>query len=219
MRPGRAIGHHGRISPARTLRVTDRSRVRRKTDRASYDWATLVDVLDEALICHVGFAIDGRPWVMPTAFARVGDAVVLHGAAGNFALKSLAAGAEACLTFTLLDGLVLARSAFHHSMNYRSVMLFGRAEQVTDPGAKRDALLAIVDHMEPGRSRATRAPTTEELRATLVVRVPIDEGSAKVRTGPPIDDPEDYRLTHWAGVVPIRTIRGEPETDSTPPPA
>ena len=193
---------------------TDRTRIRRKADRGHYDTATIHAVLDEALICHVGFAIEGRPWVVPTAFARVDDDVYLHGATGNFALRALAGGAEACLTFTLLDGLVLARSAFHHSMNYRSVMAFARAEKVTDAGEKRAAVLAILEHSLPGRSGGTRPPSDEELRATLVVRVPVDEASAKVRSGPPVDDPADLDLPYWAGVIPLTLVAGDPEPDS-----
>jgi nitroimidazol reductase NimA-like FMN-containing flavoprotein (pyridoxamine 5'-phosphate oxidase superfamily) len=207
-----APGHHWPVPGP--LRETERSRVRRKADRARYDFPTVAAILDEALLCHVGFALDGRPWVVPTTFARVGDHLYLHGAAGNFALRTLSAGGvEACVTVTLLDGLVLARSAFHHSMNYRSVMLFGSAVAVTDADEKLSALLAIVEHMEPGRSAASRLPTAEELRATLVVRFPIDEGSAKVRTGGPIDDPEDLALPYWAGVIPLSLVRGEPVPD------
>jgi nitroimidazol reductase NimA-like FMN-containing flavoprotein (pyridoxamine 5'-phosphate oxidase superfamily) len=191
---------------------TDRSRARRLADRARYDREAVDAILDEALVCHVGFAVDGRAWVMPTTYARVGDSVYLHGAAGNFALRTLAGGVEVCVTVTLLDGLVFAKSAFHHSMNYRSVMLFGQATAVTDPAEKTTALLAIVDHMQAGRSAETRRPTDSELRATLVVRLVIDEGSAKVRTGGPIDDPEDNELPYWAGVVPIALVRGVPES-------
>jgi nitroimidazol reductase NimA-like FMN-containing flavoprotein (pyridoxamine 5'-phosphate oxidase superfamily) len=191
---------------------TDRSRARRLADRARYDREAVDAILDEALVCHVGFAVDGRAWVMPTTYARVGDSVYLHGAAGNFALRTLAGGAEVCVTVTLLDGLVFAKSAFHHSMNYRSVMLFGQATAVTEPAEKTTALLAIVDHMQAGRSAETRRPTDSELRATLVVRLVIDEGSAKVRTGGPIDDPEDNELPYWAGVVPIALVRGVPES-------
>jgi nitroimidazol reductase NimA-like FMN-containing flavoprotein (pyridoxamine 5'-phosphate oxidase superfamily) len=191
---------------------TDRSRARRLADRARYDREAVDAILDEALVCHVGFAVDGRAWVMPTTYARVGDSVYLHGAAGNFALRTLAGGVEVCVTVTLLDGLVFAKSAFHHSMNYRSVMLFGQATAVTEPAEKTTALLAIVDHMQAGRSAETRRPTDSELRATLVVRLVIDEGSAKVRTGGPIDDPEDNELPYWAGVVPIALVRGVPES-------
>lgn len=190
---------------------TTRTTVRRKADRARYDEAVVHAILDEALVCHVGFAIDGRPWVFPTTFARVGDRLYLHGAAGNFGLKTLATTeTEACVTVTLLDGLVLAKSAFHHSMNYRSVMLFGQAAAVTDEAEKRAALTAIVEHMVPGRSADTRPPTDAELRTTLVVRLPITEASAKIRTGPPIEDPEDLDLPHWTGVIPIRLARDEP---------
>ncbi|MDP9452537.1 MAG: pyridoxamine 5'-phosphate oxidase family protein [Actinomycetota bacterium] len=190
-----------------------RTRVRRQADRGRYDRETIVAILDEALVCHVGFAVDGRPWVVPTAFARIDDHVYLHGATGNVALRALAAGAEVCLTVTLLDGLVLARSAFHHSMNYRSVMVFGRAQPVTDTEEKRLALLALVDHVVAGRSQATRLPTAQELRATLVVKLPIDEASAKVRTGGPVDEPGDYQLPHWAGVIPLDLVRGAPRPD------
>ncbi len=195
------------------LSQTPRSRVRRKADRARYDREAVDAILDEALVCHVGFAVDGRPWVVPTTFARVGDYLYLHGAAGNFALRTLAAGTETCVTVTLLDALVLARSAFHHSMNYRSVMLFGHAQAVTDDDEKRMALLAIVDHMVAGRSAATRLPTAPELRATMVVRLALDEGSVKMRTGGPVDDPADSELPHWAGVIPVAVVRGEPQSD------
>ncbi len=199
--------------PPTHLPRTDRSSVRRKADRGRYDWDTIVAILDEALVCHVGFAVEGRPWVVPTAFARVDEHLYLHGAVGNFALRTLAGGTDACVTVTLLDGLVLSRSAFHHSMNYRSVVLFGRAEPVIDDDEKLAALLAIVDHMVAGRSTATRPPSAHELRSTMVVRLAITEGSAKVRTGGPIEEPADYELPHWAGVVPMTLARGEPQPD------
>jgi nitroimidazol reductase NimA-like FMN-containing flavoprotein (pyridoxamine 5'-phosphate oxidase superfamily) len=199
--------------PAHRLPATERSTVRRKAERGRYDWDTVAAILDEGLICHVGFSDGDRPWVVPMAFGRIGEELYLHGAPGNATLRTLAAGAHACLTVTLLDGLVLARSAFHHSMNYRSVMLFGQGEAVTDGDEKRAALLAIVEHMVRGRSGATRLPSAQELRATLVVRFPIEEGSAKVRTGGPIDDPADHQLPHWAGVIPLTVVRGEPQPD------
>jgi len=199
--------------PPRHLSKTERSSVRRKADRGRYDWDTIAAILDEALICHVGFAVEGRPWVVPTAFARLDEHLYLHGAVGNFAMRTLAGGADACVTVTLLDGLVLSRSAFHHSMNYRSVMLFGRAEPVVDDSEKLAALLAIVDHMVAGRSTATRAPSALELRSTMVVRLAITEGSAKVRTGGPIEEPADYELPYWAGVVPTTLVRGKPQPD------
>lgn len=213
VRSVRLLDEH-RSMPESTLLATERSRLRRKTERGSYDRETVAAILDAGLICHVGFSPEGAPWVFPTTYARVDDVVYLHGAVGNFALRSLAAGAEACVTVTLIDGLVLARSAFHHSMNYRSVMLFGVAEPVSDEAEKRAALLAIVDHMAPGRSADSRPPTPEELRSTLVVRLPITEGSAKIRTGPPIDDEQDMGLPHWAGVLPLSLLPGPPVPDS-----
>ena len=193
-----------------SLQQTDRSRIRRKAERGRYDAATVDAILDEALVCHLGFVVDGRPVVLPTTFVRVDDDVYVHGAVGNAALRTLAAGGDVCLTVTLLDGLVLAKSAFHHSMNYRSVVLFGRAEVVDEPSEKRAALAALVDRMAPGRSTGSRPPTDEELRSTLVLRLPVTEGSAKVREGGPIDDEEDLALPHWAGVIPVTTVLGEP---------
>lgn len=192
---------------------TERATVRRLADRGRYDAETIHAILDEGLICHVGFVVDGRPWAVPTAYARVDDHIYLHGAVGNFALRALAGGAEACITVTLLDGLVLARSAFHHSMNYRSVMAFGRGEAVTDEAEKEAAVLAIVEHLVPGRLTDTRPPAAKELRATLVVRFPLHEASAKVRTGGPIDDPDDMALPHWAGVIPLSMVQGPPVPD------
>ncbi len=200
-------------APEPAMPPSDRTRVRRLAERGRYDRATVRAILDEGLICHVGFAHEGRPWVFPTAYARIGEHLYLHGANANFALRSLADGAEACITVTLVDGLVLSRSAFHHSMNYRSVMLFACAEEVRDAEEKRAAVLAIVDHMVPGRTDGTRAPTDAELRKTLVVRVPLDEASAKVRTGPPVEDEEDFALDHWGGVLPLTLTAGEPVPD------
>lgn len=192
---------------------TERTQVRRKRDRGHYDRATIDAVLDAGMICHVGFAVDGRPWVFPTAYARAGDDLFLHGAAANFALGALASGTEACVTVTLLDGLVLARAAFNHSMNYRSIMLFGRAEAVEGEEPKRRAVTAVLEHLLPGRAADTRLPSPSELRATRVVRFPIVEGSAKVRTGAPVDDPADLGLPHWAGVLPLGLVPGAPIPD------
>jgi len=196
---------------------TDRTRLRRKAERGSHDLETVHAILDAGLFCHVGFAVDGRPWVFPTAYARIDDHVYLHGAAANFGLRTLASGVEACVTVTLADGLVLARSAFHHSVNYRSVMVFATAEPVSDPADKRRGLMAIVEHLVPGRAADTRAPTDAELRATLLVRLPIDEASAKIRSGGPIDDAEDLGLPHWAGQLPLRLVALEPVPDTTVP--
>lgn len=212
MATGRA-GDDGGMPATPASPPTARSTVRRKAGRGRYDRDTVDAILDEALICHVGFAVDGRPWVIPTAFARIEGHLYLHGAVGSFALRALAGGAEACVTVTLLDGLVLARSAFHHSVNYRSVMVFARAEKVTGEHDKRAAVLAIVEHIVPGRTGDTRLPTADELRATLVVRLPLDEASAKVRSGGPVDDPADDALPHWAGVIPLTTVRGAPVPD------
>jgi hypothetical protein len=192
---------------------TPRSTLRRKRERGSHDRATIDAVLDEGLICHVGLLDGGSVFVVPTAYARVGDVVYLHGAVANRTLRALAEGAEACLTVTLVDGLVLSRSAFHHSMNYRSVMLFGTAEKMTADDEKRAAVLAIVEHMVPGRSGDTRPPTPEELRSTLVVRFPIVDGSAKVRQGGPLEEEEDLALGYWAGVLPFAVEPGMPEPD------
>jgi nitroimidazol reductase NimA-like FMN-containing flavoprotein (pyridoxamine 5'-phosphate oxidase superfamily) len=182
---------------------TDRTTVRRQSQRASYERELVDAVIDEALSCHVGFAVEGRPWVIPTIHARVDDVLYLHGAAANHMLRSLRGGIEACVTITLVDGLVLARSAFHHSMNYRSVMVFGRLTSVDDPAEKQSALHALVEHVVPGRMTEARPPSEAELRKTLVLRLPIDEASAKVRTGGPIDDPEDLSLPIWAGQLPL----------------
>lgn len=201
----------------RPLETTDRTRLRRGVNRGRYDRETVSAILDAGLVCHVGFSVDGRPWVFPTAYARVDDNLYVHGAGGNFGLRALADGAEACVTVTILDGLVLARSAFHHSMNYRSVMLFGRGTAVTGADEKRRALLAIVEHMAPGRCDDTRSPSEQEMRKSLVVRVPIDEASAKVRAGGPIDEPEDIGLPYWAGHLPLRLVPGEPVPDVAGP--
>ena len=198
------------------LEETARTRLRRKSERGSHDRVTIDAILDAGLICHVGFALEGRSWVFPTAYARVDDQVYVHGAVGNFALRTLASGVEACLTVTVVDGLVLARSAFHHSMNYRSVMLFGRPEAVADAAEKRRAALAIVEHMVPGRAADTREPTDSELRSTLVVRLPVAEGSAKVRQGGPADDDADLGLSHWAGQIPLRLSALDPVGDAPP---
>lgn len=192
---------------------SDRTRVRRLAERGRYDVETIGGILDEGLVAHVGFAAEHGPCVLPMAYARLDDALYLHGATGNALLRALD-GAAVCVTVTLLDGLVLSRSAFHHSMNYRSVVVFGRAETVTDAVVKDRALRAIVDHMVAGRSLECRPPTTEELRATRVVRVPLDEASAKVRTGPPKEDAADLDPPRWwGGVIPVATVLGAPVPD------
>jgi len=187
--------------------------VRRLPDRARYDRATIDGILDEGLVCHVGFVADGQPFVVPAAYARLGDRLIVHGSAASRMLKALASGAPACVTVTLLDGLVLARSGFHHSMNYRSVVVVGRAEELVDPVEKRRALDAIVDHIVPGRTSEVRPPTDKELRGTRVVALAISEASAKLRSGPPKDDEEDYALDCWAGELPLAQQPGPPVPD------
>ncbi len=197
-----------------TLAASPRTRVTRLPQRGAYDRATVDAILDEALVCHVGFVQDGQPYVIPTLHARVGTTLYLHGSAASRMLKTLRAeGVPVCVTVSLLDGLVLARSAFHHSVNYRSVVVLGEAREVTDPDEKDAALRALVEQVAAGRSAVVRPPSPLELRATMVLAVPIDEASAKVRTGPPVDDEEDYALPVWAGVLPLRMAVGEPEAD------
>ena len=192
---------------------TPRTKLRRLPKRGAHDRPTIDAILDEALVCHLGFVHDGHPAVIPTLHARVGDEVYLHGSSASRMLRTLATGVEACLTVTLIDGLVLARSAFHHSVNYRSVVLYGTAEPVTDPDEKLDVLEAFTEKLVPGRWPHVRWPTRKELKGTAALRLPIEEGSAKVRTGSPIDDDEDYALDAWAGIVPIRTEVLPPEPD------
>jgi nitroimidazol reductase NimA-like FMN-containing flavoprotein (pyridoxamine 5'-phosphate oxidase superfamily) len=185
------------------LEVTERTRVRRLHQRGAYDRATIDAILDATPMCHVGYLVDGRPAVTPTFHWREGDRVYWHGSAASRALRA-AEGAEVCLTVSLLDGLVLARSAFHHSANYRSVMIFGRAEKVSDPELKTTRLRAFLEGLYPGRWSTLRPITDQELKATTVLSLPIEEASAKIRSGPPVDDEEDYALPIWGGVLPIR---------------
>jgi nitroimidazol reductase NimA-like FMN-containing flavoprotein (pyridoxamine 5'-phosphate oxidase superfamily) len=199
------------------LEPTPRTTLRRLPARGHFDRATVNAILDEALVCHVGFVTDGQPFVIPTIHARAGDQVFVHGSAASRMLKTLQGGVPVCLTATLLDGLVLARSAFHHSMNYRSVVVLGDAQAVTDGREKWDALHAIVEHVAPGRWSEVREPSAKELAGTLVLRLPIEEASAKVRTGPPLDDEEDYALECWAGVLPLRLTPGTPLPDPKMP--
>jgi nitroimidazol reductase NimA-like FMN-containing flavoprotein (pyridoxamine 5'-phosphate oxidase superfamily) len=187
--------------------------VRRLPERARYDRETVAAILDEGLVCHVGFVDGGQPFVIPAVYARWGDRLVVHGSAASRLMKVLAAGAPACVTVTLLDGLVLARSGFHHSMNYRSVVVVGTAAEVTDPAEKRRALDAIVDHVVPGRAASLRPPSDREMQATRVVTLPLDEASAKLRAGPPKDEEADYALDLWAGELPLRLVPLEPVAD------
>ncbi|WP_035985932.1 pyridoxamine 5'-phosphate oxidase family protein [Leptolyngbya sp. KIOST-1] len=190
-----------------------RTQVKRLPQRASYDAQQVYDILDEALICHLGFAVEGQPFVIPTAYGRLEDQLYIHGSPASRMLRTLDRGVDVCLTVTLLDGLVLARSAFHHSMNYRSVVLFGTATRVDDPTEKLMALKAFTDHVVPGRWAEVRPPNPQELAGTLVLGLPIAEASAKVRTGPPIDAPEDYALPVWAGEIPLQQTAAAPVAD------
>jgi uncharacterized protein len=191
---------------------TARTKLRRKSSRGSHERTTVEAILDEALVCHVGIVDGGAPVVTPTLHARIGSSIYLHGSAASRTLRG-ARGAEICLTATLVDGLVLARAVMHHSANYRSAMVFGAAELVEDEEEKLCALEALVEKLVPGRWADARQPTAKELRATAVLRLPLEEASAKVRSGPPLDDDEDMGLPVWAGVVGLRTVVGRPEPD------
>ena len=196
-----------------TLPQTDRTTLKRLPKRGHYERETINAILDEGFICHVGFVVDGQPFVIPTGYARVDEKLFIHGSQASRMLRSLAGGIDVCLTVTLIDGLVLARSAFHHSMNYRSVVVFDKATVVEDPEEKLAALLALSEHFIRGRWNDVREPSEQELRATTVLLLPLTEASAKVRTGPPLDDEDDYALPVWAGVIPLRLQAGEPIKD------
>jgi len=190
-----------------------RTRLVREADRAVYDRAAAYKILDEGFICHVGFVADGQPFVIPTGYGRSGDNLYIHGSAASRMLRGLDAGVAVCITVTLLDGLVLARSIFNHSMNYRSVVILGTAVTVNDAKEKLEALRLLSEHILPGRWVESRQPNEKELKATLVLRLPIEEFSAKVRQGPPVDDEADYSFPTWAGVIPLEMVAGKPIPD------
>jgi nitroimidazol reductase NimA-like FMN-containing flavoprotein (pyridoxamine 5'-phosphate oxidase superfamily) len=190
-----------------------RVRVGRLPDRGRYQRAVIDEILDEALICHVGFVAGGQPYVIPTIHARAGDLLYVHGSAASRMLRTLKGGVPACVTASIVDGLVLARSAFHHSLNYRSVVVLGRAVELQDDAEKLRALRAIVDHIAPGRWDEVRGPSPAELRQTTVLGMRLDEASAKVRSGPPKDDEQDLALPVWAGELPVRMVALEPRDD------
>jgi len=192
---------------------TRRTTLKRLPQRGSYDREVVHRILDEGFVCHVGFAVDGQPFVIPTGYARDGDTLYLHGSAASRMLRSLAGGIPVCVTVTLIDGLALARSAFHHSINYRSVVILGVAELVEDEREKMAALKAFTEHVIPGRWDEVREPNEQELKGTSVLRLPLVEVSAKIRTGPPKDDEEDYAIPVWAGELPLRTVTGTPAPD------
>ena len=192
---------------------TEKTRVKRLHERGHYDRETVYAILDAGFICHVGYVIDDQPYVTPTSYWREGDRVYWHGSSASRMLRTVSKGIKVCLTVTHVDGLVLARSGFHSSINYRAVMAFGEAEVVADPRHKEQALKAFVEHVTPGRWAMLRPPTSQELKGTTVLSMKLSEVSAKVRTGPPKDDEEDYALPVWAGVLPLRMISGVPEPD------
>ena len=202
---------------------TARNRIKRLPKRGHYDRETIHRILDEALICHVAFVEEGQPYVIPINFARMGDHIVLHGAKASRLLKHIEAGHSICVEVTIVDGLVLARSVFHHSMNYRSVVLFGKGKLIEDQQEKLAALQAVTEHLIPGRWQEARLPNRKELNATSVVLINIDEASAKVRVGPPVDELEDYALPVWAGILPLQEtplspIRDELQSENIPLP-
>jgi uncharacterized protein len=192
------------------MNLTKRTELRRIPNRGSHDWETINQILDAGFLASVGFCVDGQPFVIPTLYGRDGERLYLHGSAASRMLRELETGVPACVTVTHVDGLVLARSAFHHSMNYRSVVAFGRARKITDPAQKTEALRVISEHLIAGRWGDVRGPSEKELKATAVLEFSIEEASSKVRSGPPLDDESDYELPVWAGVLPI-------EIQSRPP--
>ena len=203
---------------------TANTTLKRLPQRGSFERETVNGILDAAFLCHVGFVVDGQPFVIPTSYARVGEKLFIHGSAASRMLRNLSEGIPVCVTVTLIDGLVLARSAFHHSINYRSVVVFGTAQLVTDEQAKFDALKAFTEHVIPGRWPEIREPNAQELKGTTVLALPLQEASAKIRSGPPKDDDEDMAIPVWAGVLPLLTAPGNPITDpylpaDTPVPA
>jgi nitroimidazol reductase NimA-like FMN-containing flavoprotein (pyridoxamine 5'-phosphate oxidase superfamily) len=196
-----------------TIPPTERTRVVREPQRAVYDRETIYKILDEGFVCHVGFAVGGQPYVIPTMFARVGHAVYFHGSAASRMLSNLSEGIPVCVSVTLADGLVLARSVFNHSMNYRSVVALGKATLVDKSEEKLAALHAFTEKILPGRWNDSRQPNEKELKSTSILRLPLTEASAKIRIGPPEDDARDYALGVWAGVIPLQMVAGAPIRD------
>ncbi|WP_197036124.1 pyridoxamine 5'-phosphate oxidase family protein [Fischerella sp. PCC 9605] len=196
------------------LSLTQRTKIGRMPSRGHYERELVYQILDEGLVCHIGFTVDGQPFVIPTAYGRVGDRLYIHGSTASRMMRSLAQGIEVCVTVTLLDGLVLARTAFHHSMNYHSVVIFGTATKVQDEAQKLEALEAFTEHIVPGRWAQVRQPNHQELQVTSVLELPLHEASAKVRTGPPNDEEQDYSIPVWAGVIPLELTASTPIADS-----
>lgn len=196
------------------LPPTERTKVKRIPKRGNFDRETIYSILDEGFVCHVGFTAHGQTFVIPTGYARSGDTLLIHGSAASRMMKNLAGGIDVCVTVTLLDGLVLARSAFHHSVNYRSVVIFGKARLVEDEQEKLEALYAFTEHIVPNRWNEIREPNELELKATTVLALPLEEASAKIRTGDPVDDAEDHELDVWAGVIPLKVTAEQPQDDA-----
>jgi nitroimidazol reductase NimA-like FMN-containing flavoprotein (pyridoxamine 5'-phosphate oxidase superfamily) len=194
--------------------MTERNTLRRLPNRGSNELEAVYAILDAAFLAHVGFVVDGQPFVIPTLYGRAGDKLYLHGSAASRMQRTLETGVPVCLTVTLVDGLVLARSAFHHSMNYRSAVVFGTARKIEEPERKNEALRVISEHLIAGRWDEVRVPASQELKATSVLEVTIEEASAKSRSGPPLDDEEDYALPVWAGILPLSLLAGEPVSDA-----
>jgi nitroimidazol reductase NimA-like FMN-containing flavoprotein (pyridoxamine 5'-phosphate oxidase superfamily) len=211
--PETGMNREKNMNRSRRFIPTERTGLKRLPQRGVYERDTIYNILDEAFVCHAGFIVNGEPVVLPMAYGRVGNALYLHGSAAGRMLRALARGIPVCVTVTLLDGLVLARSAFHHSMNYRSVVVFGTALVVEDKIAKLKALRSLSEHVMPGRWVEVREPNDAELKQTLVLRLPLTEVSAKIRTGPPIDEETDYNLPVWAGELPLSLVVGEPIAD------
>ncbi len=198
---------------SKELAQTDRTKVKRLPKRGNFDRETIYSILDEGFVCHVGFTAHGQTFVIPTGYARHGDTLLIHGSAASRMMRNLAGGIDVCVTVTLLDGLVLARSAFHHSVNYRSVVVFGKAKLIEDEQEKLEALYAFTEHIVPNRWNDIREPNELELKATTVLALPLEEASAKIRTGDPVDDAEDYEMDVWAGVIPLKIKAEKPEDD------
>ncbi|MDQ3751102.1 MAG: pyridoxamine 5'-phosphate oxidase family protein [Acidobacteriota bacterium] len=195
------------------IKTTDRTKLRRLPKRGAFDRETIYKILDEGFVAHVGFNIDEQTFVIPTGYARTGDNLLIHGSQASRMMRAMAWEIQVCATITLIDGLVLARSAFHHSMNYRSVVIFGTAKVIQDKEEKLEALRALTEHIIPNRWQDVRPPNEKEMKATMVLSLPIEEASAKIRTGNPVDDEADYKMEIWAGVIPIESTTKEPIRD------
>jgi uncharacterized protein len=198
---------------SKIIKQTERTKLKRIPKRGNFDRETVYKILDEAFICHIGFTVEGQTFVIPTAYGRKGDTLFVHGSAASRMMREMSKGIDVCVTVTLVDGLVLARSAFHHSMNYRSVVIFGKAEIVVDEAEKNNALFVFTEHIVRGRWDDVRPPNAKELKGTTVLRLPINEASAKIRTGDPIDDENDYNSDVWSGVIPLQIVAGNPIND------